>query len=82
MLSCTYVIKDLHDSVYRQEKEKTTLWNACSKKDCAGCVNCKDMVKFGGTGKKKCCVQRHCQNIQTKREKSRSQVLMFLMLDV
>jgi len=58
-----------------KRKQRCGTCDACSKDDCAECVNCKDMVKFGGTGKKKkCCVQRQCENIQTKREKSRPQV--------
>ena len=60
----------------RKRKQRCGTCGACSKDDCAECVNCKDMVKFGGTGKKKkCCVQRQCKNIQTKGEKSRPQVL-------
>lgn len=60
----------------RKRKQRCGTCDACYKDDCAKCVNCKDMVKFGGTGKKKkCCVQRQCKNIQTKREKARPQVI-------
>jgi len=26
--------------------------DACTRDNCEQCVNCKDMIKFGGTGKK------------------------------
>ena len=35
--------------------------SACMREDCGSCVNCKDMVKFGGKGRKKQrCVYRVC----------------------
>lgn len=35
--------------------------SGCTKKDCGVCKNCKDMVKFGGTGRKKQkCIHRVC----------------------
>ena len=34
---------------------------ACIKEDCGECVECKDMIKFGGTGKRKRpCLKRPC----------------------
>ena len=42
--------------------------DACSKDNCGHCTNCKDMKKFGGTGKKKqCCVQRQCKVSEVSR---------------
>lgn len=36
----------------------------CQMADCGECVSCKDMVKFGGTGRsKQCCVHRRCPNL-------------------
>ena len=33
----------------------------CVREDCGRCSNCRDMVKFGGTGcKKKRCIRRRC----------------------
>ena len=33
----------------------------CKRKDCGSCANCKDMVKFGGKGRKKQrCLYRVC----------------------
>lgn len=38
--------------------------SGCIAKDCGTCSNCKDMVKFGGLGKKKrVCVQRSCVSL-------------------
>ena len=35
--------------------------SGCVAMDCGSCINCKDMKKFGGPGrKKKCCTQRKC----------------------
>ena len=34
---------------------------ACQLPDCGACSACKDMVKFGGSGRsKQCCVHRRC----------------------
>ena len=57
-------------------EEKTLLrrqrCGACEKclaQDCGNCVNCKDMVKFGGSGKsKQACKGRHCENKSLKDE--------------
>lgn len=37
---------------------------ACLKQDCGSCVSCKDMIKFGGSGRsKQCCKDRRCPNM-------------------
>ncbi|XP_014605619.1 PREDICTED: DNA (cytosine-5)-methyltransferase PliMCI-like [Polistes canadensis] len=37
---------------------------ACQQSDCGTCIACKDMVKFGGTGKsKQACFKRRCPNM-------------------
>ncbi|KAK7085821.1 DNA (cytosine-5)-methyltransferase 1, partial [Halocaridina rubra] len=37
--------------------------DACQQPDCGECQFCKDMIKFGGTGKlKQCCLNRRCPN--------------------
>ena len=38
--------------------------DACQAPDCGKCTNCKDMVKFGGTGRgKQACKLRRCPNM-------------------
>ncbi|KAI8508772.1 DNA (cytosine-5)-methyltransferase 1 [Branchiostoma belcheri] len=40
------------------------LIQVCQQPDCGTCVACKDMTKFGGTGKsKQACVNRRCPNM-------------------
>lgn len=37
----------------------------CTREDCGSCDTCKDMQKFGGTGRKKeCCQYRKCTALQ------------------
>ena len=41
---------------------------ACTKDDCGGCIECKDMIKFGGTGKRKRpCLMRPCLRKKNKK---------------
>ena len=36
----------------------------CQRDDCGDCSNCRDMIKFGGPGKKKkAYIQRRCKGI-------------------
>ena len=38
----------------------------CTASDCQKCTFCQDMIKYGGSGKKKkCCIQRQCVGIGT-----------------
>ncbi|XP_063841265.1 LOW QUALITY PROTEIN: DNA (cytosine-5)-methyltransferase PliMCI-like [Scylla paramamosain] len=38
--------------------------DACQRNDCGQCKHCKDMVKFGGSGRsKQCCIDRRCPNM-------------------
>ena len=42
-------------------------WQACQSPDCGKCAACRDMVKFGGTGRaKQACHQRRCPNMAVK----------------
>ena len=45
-------------------EQKEVVWHMCEvlEKDCGKCVFCLDKKKFGGQGKKKCCVRRICTN--------------------
>ena len=53
-----------------KRKQHCGTCDACTKDDCANCVNCQDIVKFGSTGrKKKCWVQRQCENIHKTKDK-------------
>ncbi|XP_043229878.1 DNA (cytosine-5)-methyltransferase 1-like isoform X1 [Amphibalanus amphitrite] len=37
---------------------------ACQQPDCGECRHCKDMTKFGGSGRsKQCCINRRCPNM-------------------
>ncbi|XP_037079530.1 DNA (cytosine-5)-methyltransferase 1-like [Pollicipes pollicipes] len=37
---------------------------ACQQPDCGDCKHCRDMVKFGGSGRsKQCCINRRCPNM-------------------
>ncbi|KAF2360331.1 S-adenosyl-L-methionine-dependent methyltransferase [Trinorchestia longiramus] len=37
---------------------------ACLRQDCGECSNCKNMIKFGGSGRaKQCCKERRCPNM-------------------
>ena len=39
----------------------------CQAADCGKCSACKDMLKFGGSGKsKQCCKERRCPNMAVK----------------
>ncbi|KAF6206136.1 hypothetical protein GE061_017361 [Apolygus lucorum] len=43
----------------------------CQQPDCGSCTNCKDMPKFGGTGKsKQGCVKRKCPYMSVKEEEA------------
>lgn len=47
-----------------QRKRRCGVCEICQQPDCGKCKACKDMVKFGGTGKaKQCCINRRCPNL-------------------
>jgi DNA (cytosine-5)-methyltransferase 1 len=42
-----------------QRKKRCGVCETCQQPDCGKCVTCKDMVKFGGTGRQKqACIHR------------------------
>ncbi|XP_064649332.1 DNA (cytosine-5)-methyltransferase PliMCI-like isoform X1 [Lineus longissimus] len=44
-------------------KKRCGVCEMCQQPDCGKCGHCKDMVKFGGTGKRKqACMERRCPN--------------------
>ena len=48
-------------------RTKCGICEACQAPDCGKCRHCKDMVKFGGTGRsKKSCIQRKCPNLSVQ----------------
>ena len=48
-------------------KRRCNICENCMKKDCGQCTYCKDMIKFGGTGKsKQACEKRACNNMVEK----------------
>ena len=48
----------------RKRRKRCGSCAGCTRKDCGQCKNCKDMVKFGGAGKKKqVCLHRQCADI-------------------
>ena len=53
----------------------------CIRKDCTSCANCKDMVKFGGKGRKKQrCIYRVCtQKVASKKGTSQRGKDFFLI---
>lgn len=47
--------------------------SGCIADDCGACVCCKDMKKYGGTGrKKKCCIRRKCVGVSPLSSSSQS----------
>ena len=47
-----------------KRKKRCGSCEGCTAKDCQMCVYCKDMIKYGGLGKRrKSCVQRRCVKI-------------------
>lgn len=52
--------KDIHAA----RRTRCGVCDACQRPDCGQCKHCKDMVKFGGSGRsKQCCIERRCPNL-------------------
>ena len=48
-------------------KHRCRVCESCLASECGDCVHCKDMVKFGGSGKsKQACIKKKCQNMVEK----------------
>eukprot|EP00731_Ephydatia_muelleri_P024749 Em0016g1020a len=46
------------------KRKRCGVCEVCQQTDCGQCTACKDMIKFGGTGRsKQCCVHRRCPNM-------------------
>uniref|UniRef100_A0A3P8WZJ4 DNA (cytosine-5)-methyltransferase n=1 Tax=Cynoglossus semilaevis TaxID=244447 RepID=A0A3P8WZJ4_CYNSE len=61
------------DQIEQNDKEGTVkrhrcgVCEVCQSPDCGKCTACKDMIKFGGSGKsKQACKQRRCPNLAVK----------------
>jgi len=53
--------------------KKCGMCEQCMRGDCGVCNHCKDMTKFGGSGKsKQACVERKCPNMAVKGEEEES----------
>ena len=54
-------------SIIRARKRRCMECAGCKREDCGSCINCKDMKKFGGQGKKKQkCINRVCTEMMAK----------------
>ena len=51
----------------KARKNRCGICDQCTRSDCGVCNHCKDMTKFGGTGRsKQACVERKCPNMAVK----------------
>uniref|UniRef100_A0A665UGH7 DNA (cytosine-5)-methyltransferase n=1 Tax=Echeneis naucrates TaxID=173247 RepID=A0A665UGH7_ECHNA len=49
------------------KRQRCGVCEVCQSPDCGKCAACKDMIKFGGSGKsKQACKQRRCPNLAVK----------------
>ncbi|XP_064399682.1 uncharacterized protein LOC135346105 isoform X2 [Halichondria panicea] len=49
-----------------KKRKRCNEWSECKKEDCGSCHTCKDMLKFGGSGRKKqCCQYRKCRALKS-----------------
>ena len=59
-----YICKSLLHPVALKRRKRCNSCEGCQRNDCGECSNCRDMIKFGGPGKKKkACIMRKCVNI-------------------
>ena len=57
-------IFDIEPTLTGRKRKRCGHCTACKASDCGQCRSCKDMMKFGGPGRKKqCCQKRKCQQI-------------------
>lgn len=46
------------------KRQRCGICENCQQPDCGLCNACKDMIKFGGTGRsKQACIRRRCPNM-------------------
>ena len=51
----------------KARENRCGICDQCMRSDCGVCNHCKDMTKFGGTGRsKQACVERKCPNMAVK----------------
>ncbi len=49
-----------------KKRKRCNECSECKKEDCGSCHTCKDMLKFGGSGRKKqCCQYRKCRALKS-----------------
>lgn len=52
------------ENVQGPRRNRCGVCDTCQKSDCGQCKHCKDMIKFGGSGRsKQCCMERRCPNM-------------------
>ncbi|XP_066590215.1 DNA (cytosine-5)-methyltransferase 1-like isoform X2 [Prorops nasuta] len=55
---------DDKDTITGPKRQRCGICEACQQPDCGSCSACRDMIKFGGTGRsKQACVKRRCPNM-------------------
>ncbi|KAH9507553.1 DNA (cytosine-5)-methyltransferase 1 [Bulinus truncatus] len=55
------------DEVVKAKKKRCGVCEVCQQPDCGKCAACRDMTKFGGTGRaKQACKERRCPNMAVK----------------
>uniref|UniRef100_A0A4W3I946 DNA (cytosine-5)-methyltransferase n=1 Tax=Callorhinchus milii TaxID=7868 RepID=A0A4W3I946_CALMI len=58
---------DQNDKENGLKRQRCGVCEVCQQPDCGKCRACKDMVKFGGSGRsKQACLQRRCPNLAVK----------------
>lgn len=63
IIICMYLCFTLHFQTNEGAKRvrRCNECSGCKERDCDSCINCRDMKRFGGPGRrKKCCIQRKC----------------------
>lgn len=72
LATTTPLVRDVFEVLFREQigekasgpafrRKRCGVCESCQLPDCGKCKACKDMVKFGGTGKQKqCCEERRC----------------------
>ncbi|CAL1530549.1 unnamed protein product [Lymnaea stagnalis] len=57
----------IDEEVSKTKRQRCGICEVCQQPDCGKCTACKDMTKFGGSGKaKQACKERRCPNMAIK----------------